>query len=181
MFSTCVPVQDTHTCCPWRSEEGIRSLELELQMVLSHYVGAGNRIQVPYESSSMLSQSLNCLSCPQFFLKRQLFYPCLRNKNVYILSLFTLYNLICLTEAPWSLTNKCTMGDLGGCDPPSLHSKCLSPWLVPLWLHWSHRSCVCESGLPCGPVTQGSPLIPYISILIAVTEAMGKCFFSSRF
>lgn len=28
-----------HAWCPWRPEEGVDTLELELRMVMSHYVG----------------------------------------------------------------------------------------------------------------------------------------------
>jgi hypothetical protein len=31
-----------HAQCLWRSEEGVRSLELELQTFVSHHVGTGN-------------------------------------------------------------------------------------------------------------------------------------------
>lgn len=34
---------------------------------------------------------------------------------------------------------------------------------------------------PCEPVTQGGPLISYISIITAVAEAAGRCSFSSWF
>lgn len=40
---------------PWRPEESFRSLEMELQPIVSRYVGAGNRNQVLWENS----QSLN--------------------------------------------------------------------------------------------------------------------------
>lgn len=36
--------------CLWRSELGTNPLELELQMVVSHNIGAGNRAQGLYES-----------------------------------------------------------------------------------------------------------------------------------
>lgn len=42
----CVSVLPAHVCMclmPWRSEAGIRSLELELQMIVNHHVGAENQ------------------------------------------------------------------------------------------------------------------------------------------
>lgn len=53
----------------WRSEEGIRSLELELQVVVSRHVGVGNRSQELCKSGmlnnlfSPLSLNIGCFSC----------------------------------------------------------------------------------------------------------------------
>lgn len=40
---TCMSACAPHAAwCLWRSEDGVRSLELELQVVVSHHVGGGN-------------------------------------------------------------------------------------------------------------------------------------------
>lgn len=42
ILPACMSVLQVHVWYGWGPEEGIRSLELELQMVLSPYMGAGN-------------------------------------------------------------------------------------------------------------------------------------------
>lgn len=48
-----------HTCHRRRTEEGIESPELELQVVLSHYVGAGIPTRVLWESNLFKSHLSN--------------------------------------------------------------------------------------------------------------------------
>lgn len=38
-------------CESCRSEEGVRSLEMEIQMIMIHQVGTRNQTQVPWTSS----------------------------------------------------------------------------------------------------------------------------------
>lgn len=66
--------------------------------------------------------------------------------------------------------------------PPSAVTLVSSKFFV--WVRLCHSSFHLSLIIipqPCKPVTQGGPLISYISILTAVTEATGKCFFSSWF
>jgi hypothetical protein len=47
----CLHVYQVYAWCPQRPEEGIRSLELEFQTVISCHVRAGNQTQVLWKSS----------------------------------------------------------------------------------------------------------------------------------
>jgi hypothetical protein len=47
----CMYVYHIHAWYPWRSEEVLGPLDLELQMVVSLRVGVGNQTQVPQESN----------------------------------------------------------------------------------------------------------------------------------
>lgn len=42
VLSPCLPVHHTHAWCPWRPEDGLGPLQLDLQTVVSCRVGAGN-------------------------------------------------------------------------------------------------------------------------------------------
>lgn len=71
-----------HACCPWRPEEGIGPLGLELQIVKSHCVGPGNQSQVLWNSEQLCSYPPSPLSSTvlrilclryRFFLRRLIF------------------------------------------------------------------------------------------------------------
>lgn len=42
IWLVCMCVYHMLACCPWMSDRAFNQLELELWMVVSHYVGAGN-------------------------------------------------------------------------------------------------------------------------------------------
>lgn len=50
-LQVCMSLYHSGAWCPQRSEKDLRSLELELQMVGSHIVGAGNQIWDLWNSS----------------------------------------------------------------------------------------------------------------------------------
>lgn len=56
-----------HACCPWRPEEGIGPLGLELQIVKSHCAGPGNQSQVLWnsEQSVLLPTESSLQYCPE--------------------------------------------------------------------------------------------------------------------
>ena len=52
--SVCIYLCITWIQCPWRPERASNTLELELQMVVSHHVGARNQTQVLWKNSQCL-------------------------------------------------------------------------------------------------------------------------------
>lgn len=54
VLPTCMPVHHLSFCFVQEPEKGVKSLELQLQMVVSHHVGAGNQ--------SWVSEIVNALN-----------------------------------------------------------------------------------------------------------------------
>lgn len=69
MSFVCMSVHHMHAWCPHRSEEGIRSLELKLQMFMSHH---GNRIWSSAKTSAF--HHLSQLSSSPFFIENNFFF-----------------------------------------------------------------------------------------------------------